>query len=129
MPKYAYSHDEELYHGDYDTPEEAAIEGLDGADENDRVWVGVKVPPPQPELYFQIEDLIENVSCQDEYGLECAEDWYDGTAVQEKEINAEVSAVIGRWLDKHGLRPKFFLVEETIEWELDGDQPVPAGSK
>lgn len=120
---FAYSRDGERYEGTFATPEEAAREYFDDYGEEDgRCWVGRCAPPPAPEGYFDIEDLIDTVSSQDAYCGEWAEDWIDYSREQRQEINDAVQQMIGAWLDRHGLRPSFFNIEDAQEWELvDGE--------
>lgn len=118
--KYAWSHDEETYYGDFATREEAAIEGTDGTIEQ-TCFVGRCVPPTQPEDRFDIDDLIDHVSCQDDYLGDHADKWYRGTREQEAEINREVRAAIAKWLDKHDLRPTFYNITDVEYWRWDGD--------
>lgn len=124
MEKYSYSFDEEMFHDSYDSPEEAATEALANSEEDTVVWVGRNVAPPEPEQYFDIDDLIELVSCQDLYSGDYADGWYSGSREQEKEINEQVRELIRKWFDKHGLRPRFWLVEDVEEW-ISGDDGKP----
>jgi hypothetical protein len=120
---YSYSTNEENYYGDFATPEEAALDCLTDGD-RDRCWVGFNEAPPSPESYFDIEDLIETVSCQDLYSGEWADNWFHGTKEQRQEINNEVQRVIGAWLDKHELRPAFHNVVNAVEWTLIDGKPT-----
>jgi hypothetical protein len=120
---YSYSTDKEIYYGDYGTPEEAADDCLGDGDRT-RCWVGVNEPPPSPESYFDIEDLIETVSCQDLYSGDWADNWFRGTKEEKQEINNEVQQVIGAWFDKHGLRPAFHNVANVTEWTLIDGKPT-----
>lgn len=123
MSKYSFSTNEENYEGEYDTPEDAALECLTGEHEDfpKRCWTGRNVPAPAPESYFYIEDLIDHVSCQDCYIGDHADGWYFGTREQESEINEAVQKLIGEWLDRHSLRPMFYNVTEIQEWVLGDD--------
>jgi hypothetical protein len=115
MGKFSYSTDGESYYGRFDTFEEAKHEAIsEGAK-----FVGEAIPPPAPEDYFDADDWIEHVSCQDEYSLDCAEDWCRPTKEQLDELNREVRAVMASWLDRHKLRPTFWLIENAVRLRDD----------
>lgn len=86
----------------------AAIEELGGAGG----WIGRDRVPIQPEEFFHAEDWLESVSCSDEYNMECADGWDASTQEQREELDEIVRAAMAAWLDRHGLRPRFFVVEK-----------------
>lgn len=117
MTKYSYSHDDEHFHGEYDTPEEAfAMSNEDSA------YVGENVAPTQPEDFWRAYDWLEHVSCQDEYSMDAAEGWDDSTKEQLSELETEVRKVMAAWLDRHGLRPKFWIVENVKRYPLETNE-------
>ena len=120
--KYAYSHCQEDYHGQFDTPEEAAAAGFDDAD-SDHCWVGECHPPTQPEDHIDADLLIEHVSCQDEYNCDWSSDWYAGTSDQEQELTRELRSVFAAWLDRHSLRPGFYMIENAKRYDRVDGQP------
>lgn len=125
--KYCYSFDEEYYQGDYfDTPERAAAEALATSDE--RVFVGQVVEPPSPETYFDLDDFLEHVSCQDAYQIDAAEDWGSCSQKVQEQINATVQQTLRKCFEQHGLMPTFFLVEGSEAWELRDGRPVRSKS-
>jgi hypothetical protein len=115
MKKYAISYADELYSGDYDTIEEAAHEVEPGR----AVWIGEKRAPVQPETLWDVEDWLERVSDDDDYFGEWAEDWDASTRKQVDELEAEVRAVMAAWLDRHNLRPKFFVAENAVYYSAE----------
>ena len=122
--KYAYSYDEEIYHGSFDTKEQAIAE-LDGRGG----WVGECHDPSPPESWWNAEDWIEHVLCQDEYSGEWAEYTLATTKEQREELEAEVRKLMAAWLDRHDLRPNFFNVQnaervEPREKPTLGELPV-----
>ena len=122
MP-YAYSTQEDTgYVGGFETREEAVQaareDGLDSV-----YYLGEERPPIQPENLFDPEDWLEKVSCQEDYSIEAADGWSDPvTKDQLEELQAEVSLVMAAWLDRHKLRPKFFLVENIEVVNLDEEK-------
>ena len=109
--KWGHSHDGEYYTGAYDTREEAVAEAR--AVENR--FVGQFRDPQAPEDCIDADDLLEKSACQDDYEGDWADGWPDATAEQRKELTTAVQKVYGEWLDKHGLRPKWGMVENGEE--------------
>lgn len=122
---FAISTDEERYEGSYETIEDAIEEAANGY-AYETFWVGECVPPPQPETLWRAYDWLEHVSCQDSYGGDYAEDWDDSTVEQMAELENEVQAVMAAWLDRHKLRPRFFLVEDAVKYVVVDGKPVKA---
>lgn len=122
---FAISSDEERYEGSYETIEEAIEEAANGY-AHETFWVGKCVPPTQPEQWWDAADWLEHVSCQDSYGGEYAEDWDDSTTEQREELEKEVRAAMASWLDRHKLRPRFFLVEDAVRYVVVDGKPVKA---
>lgn len=120
MSTFAYSYDEVVYHGAFETAEAAAHEGLWALTDAAWCWVGECKPPRQPEDSFtryEVEEFFqERVSSQDDYSGEWCEDWYEATKDQEEELSEEIRKAIAAWLDKHSLRPKFYCVEAAEKW-------------
>ncbi len=122
---FAISSNEERYEGSYETIEEAIEEAANGY-AYETFWVGKCVPPTQPEQWWDAADWLEHVSCQDSYSGEYAEDWDDSTTEQREELEKEVRAVMASWLDRHKLRPRFFLVEDAVKYVVVDGKPVKA---
>lgn len=122
---FAISTDEERYEGSYATIEEAIEEAANGY-AYEAFWVGRCVPPTQPEELWDAADWLEYVSCQDSYGGEFAEDWDDSTDEQREELEKEVRAVMASWLDRHKLRPCFFVVKDAVKYVVVDGKPVKA---
>lgn len=116
--KWGWTRDEESYHGFFDSPEEAAADGL-GAKAG-IITVGQYREPTAPEDYIDADLIIEHVTCQDEYCIECAEEALHCSKEQEDELTAALRATFAQWLDKHKLRPTFGIVEKTQEVALSG---------
>lgn len=112
--QYTLSRDGERYYGRYATVQEALNEA-----NSDRCWIGIATPPPSPETMWHAEDWLEHVSVQDSYCGEWAEDWDESTKSQRDELEDEVRRVMAAWLDRHGLRPKFWTVTDSVEYVLD----------
>ena len=119
--KYCWSWDEEAYYDSgYASVEDCIAEALAATsdpeeNEGNTLYVGKQKSPRQPEDYFSdcdIERFLEKVSEQDEYGGEWTEDWDRSTREQRAELAREIQPLIAAWLDRHNLRPKFFIVDE-----------------
>lgn len=114
--RWGHSRDGELYTGFFDTREEALAE----ARANDSEFIGQYRDPISPEACIEADLLTEHVLCQDDYCGEWAEGVLDFTKEQEAELTAAIRRVFGEWIDRHGLRPGFGIVEkpETVEPEM-----------
>jgi hypothetical protein len=118
---YSYSTDEERYHDEFGSIEEACAEASAGRKEGFRFWVGEIVPPMQPESWWRADDWLEHVSDQDEYNGEHAEGWNCSTSTQRTELEMAVRTVMADWLDRHDLRPKFWNIENVREYVVTGE--------
>ncbi len=121
--KFSYSLDGERYHGTKNnTFDECVREALKEVKPHGQIWVGVQRAPMQPEYYWDADDWLEHVSCQEDYSGDCADDWDISTKDEQDELNAEVREVLAKWLDRHGNRPQFWIVENPVVLvELNGD--------
>ena len=111
--KFSYSFNVEDYSGEFDTPEEAVEEAFAEDEDATVCSVAENVPAPAPESYFDARDWLDNVSNQDPYSIDAAIDWDESTKEQRAELEKEVRAVMGAWLDRHKLRPRFWLVKNA----------------
>lgn len=111
---FSYSHDGQTYHGSFDTREQAIAEAIEEG-QGDAFWTGENVPATSPEDWWQAEDWLEHVSCQDEYCGDHADGWDNSTKAQREELESLVRPIMAAWLDRHGLRPTFWSVTE-IKW-------------
>lgn len=113
VKKYSYSYDEESFQGRFDSPEEAAREAFEQDEDREMCWVGEIADPSQPESFFNARDWLDHVSEQDDYSMECAEDWDTSNKEQRQELEKRVREVLAEWLDRHKLRPKFWLIKNA----------------
>lgn len=104
--KYCYSTNQERYYGEYGSREEALEAARDDGGEG-TIWTGLAVTP-DPADWIGAEDIIEHIQCQDDFAGEHAEDWPGETVAQRNELTEAVIEVFNQWMDRHGLRPKFF---------------------
>lgn len=112
--KWGWTRDEECYHGAFDTPEEAAADGL--GKKGGRITVGKYRAPTPPEQFIDADLIIEHATCQDEYSGPWAEDCIECSPAQAKELTEALQKTFGDWLDKHDLRPTFGIIEpETVK--------------
>ena len=113
------STDGEIYHGVFDTKEEAIAEGVTyGRD----FFVGQCVAPVSPELLFDgdtIESWIDNeVLCHDDYSGEWAEDALRTTREQREQLAGVIRLSISQWLDINKLRPTHFNIDPVSVEEI-----------
>lgn len=114
---FSISTDEEQYYGSYETAEKAIEEAANGYAYTN-FWIGECVSPTQPEDMWDSEDWLEHVSCQDAYSGDYAEGWDNSTKEQRAELEQEVKTVMAAWLDRHKLRPSFFVIENPVEYHV-----------
>ena len=113
--KYSYSLNEEIYHGQHLTEEDAALAGFAKDPSADAVWVGLNVERT-PTDFVSVGDIIENLQCAagDECG-EASEDWLDDLD-KDKAKKAELRDLIGGWLDQN-YPVKFWTVEDAKQFQ------------
>lgn len=118
------SSDEEHYEGSFPTRELAILEGR-ALYPGKRFWVGQAAPAPSPESFWFAYAWLDHVSDQDEYLGDWADGWERSTPKQRAELEELVRPILGAWLDRHGIRPRFFTVlkaEEIDPWDEEEDQ-------
>lgn len=109
--KWGWSINREIFNGCFETKDEA----ISDAEDRRPLFVGQYQEPISPETFIDGEDLIDKVLCQDNYCGDWAEDCLDCSKEQLQELTEIVRRVFGEWIDKHGLRPTFGLVENAEE--------------
>jgi hypothetical protein len=109
--------EEEGYYGDYPTREEAIAAGFQEFGEPP-FYVGKSRPPAPLSSGIDAEQIID-------YAIECPleEDWclefahFEPTDEQVAELTQQLRVVVDAWVKRHGLEPKWFVVDniERIE--------------
>jgi hypothetical protein len=115
--KWGYSNNEENYSGSYDTREEAVQEAE--ASGYGHFWVGQFKAPITDEA-IDAEDLLEKITCQDDYCGDWTEDALDCSNEVKDELTESVRRVFREWMDRHGLRPTFGIVYDAEEIVCEG---------
>lgn len=113
-PTYAWSTDDESYHGCFDSREDAAAAAFEEDEEADTAWTGRRVTPVR---VADADDLIERVAVRtsDEAG-EWADDYlYDVPKPVVAELQAALQALWDAWERRHKLEPAWFNVEDAKE--------------
>lgn len=113
MSQYAYSTDGERYDGRFDSEREAAIAAFADTGEY-QVEVSIIEPVSNPESYVNSWDVLEAIQCQEEYSMDGAENWPNATADQNDELTDMLRKTVAKWLDKHNLRPTFFVCSKPV---------------
>lgn len=116
-PQYSYSTDEENYHGEYSSREQAAMAGFHENEDYDFIYVGENALPVPPEDIIEASDLIEKVQCHEDYETEWADGWPRVATHQVEELTSEIRKVFAAWLDKYAARPAFWTVEKVMRHE------------
>lgn len=113
--KYAYSTDEERYHGEFDTPQQAADEAFAMGD-YDVVFVAEIKTPVDPWDCIDGSDVIEEAQCHEDYASEFAEDWPGESSEQRDELTEAIRKVFREWIEKHQLMPWHFKCENPVKF-------------
>jgi len=128
-PSFAYSFNEEDYHGNFDCREDAAAEAFADEDENaSMVWTGERIIPDRSVCAESVIDQVRDST------TELTGDWADSylTRVSKEakdDLQTELQAVWDRWEEKHGQAPAWFNVENTkkhVREESQVNAPVLA---
>lgn len=117
---FSISTDEENFTEHHATVEDAIAAAV--ASGADRFWIGEDRSPTSPESYWSAEDWLDHVSQQDDYDGDWADAWDVSSEQQRKELEDEVVPILAAWLDRHGLRPKHFCIDEMTAYRFDVDQ-------
>jgi len=116
--KYAYSFNEEDYHGPHDTIEDALAEAWSDSDEDHtHCWIG-ECAIPDAASHLDYDAVIEHITNMEDFSHEWADDWPKTTKEQREELTASLQAAFKAWLDKHDLHPKFFTVKNAKRMEI-----------
>lgn len=116
--KWAYSLDEESFHGGFATKDEAKAEAMarirsrGGDPSTDAFWVGECSLPSHEDLAFGIGEYVEdNLAC-------AAHDIWDD-AEYPGPIAKDIQALIEDYLNKNVQKPEFYTVTDVV-----GSMPV-----
>ena len=112
--KWGHSTDEENYTGGCETREEAIAEG---SGYGGTYWVGRAIPPTQPEDMIDAADIVERIGEDHEDWSFDFCDWHP-TREQIDELTAEWRKSMAAWLDRHNLRPSWFVIDPTTVEEI-----------
>lgn len=83
--------------------------------QNTKIDVAIVRRPREPEMLIDADDILDKiVQCDHEdYCMECAEDYLLNVPNDAKNSLTEMlRTTLARWLDRHDLRPKWFVVGE-----------------
>jgi hypothetical protein len=121
--KWGCSGDEEIYHGCFDTEEQAMAE----ARELGYRVIGQYREPVPPETLLNWDAILEITWGDDDYSGEWAEDWPHATEEQETELVDSLRKVFAEWLDKHNLRPTWGMVDEKTIQDVEEREEITDG--
>lgn len=129
MPRYSWSLDQETYHSEFETREEAVEDAISGdppeAGYGRSVWTGRIVPVDVKRLVSGYQThVMEWLTEQafDQCGLP-SEDWLDPKDVPKEALSAldkAMGEMVEAWLKEHGLMPKFWAVDDVSEHLVSG---------
>lgn len=110
-PTYSYSPDDEIYHGEFDSPDAAAAEAFYDDPELEAVSIGEN-RKHTAHHYVSADRILEDVTerAYDECG-EASEDWLAGV-MHNVDLKAELERLVGDWLQAQE-PPNFWRVANT----------------
>jgi hypothetical protein len=108
MPTYSNSRDEEIFHGDFTTPEDAAADAFYDDPDLETVWVGEN-KKQTAHGFVDGESILESATerAYDEAG-ECSEVWLSAL-LRDKAKCAELGKLVGDWIEANE-PPQFWTV-------------------
>ena len=115
---YSYSHDEENYHGQFESIEEACAEAFADDSRYSHFWIGQCVPPPVLEA-IDAAKIIDDIICQEEWSLPMAENSLNPTKEQIDDLDLALKETVSKWFTKNDLWPKWWLVENVKKMEME----------
>lgn len=125
--KFAISRWGEHYEGDFDSEEEAAKEAAavfgDGS-----FYVGCKRKPRQPETFINADGMLDRLGEGDEDWSSDWCEWDYPTREQIAELQTQFEATMASWLDRHNLRPRWFMVDHVVSYTSVDGNPVRTDS-
>jgi len=119
--KYCYSRNEEHYHGEFNTRQEAIDEASYGRD-NDEVFYIAEQEDPLNLVSFAFGELIAESLYErmgDAVNHDCCEDWLDGSQGQKvaDELNKQLAPIIEKVIREFA-KPIFWGVKNVEEMSL-----------
>jgi hypothetical protein len=143
--KFCYSHDEELFHGEFELVEDALAEAFDDPDV-ETAWTGQGVPHKCGDFLSTcaIDNILESMAenafeeCGEEVtsgfldGPKWAGTYKKGTPEREKaekanelhkkkleDLRDRLRETIDAWAEDYGEHPRFWGVENVKEWKRE----------
>ena len=116
---YAYSFDEEVFHGQYASFQEALAAAEEDADEETSVWIGLSSPAFTRQFMPDSSELRDNLAerAGDEFG-EYSEDWLSSPFP--KDVAEKIDALLSQIAEiiQQYDPPRFFNIDQAIEHAL-----------
>ena len=115
--KYSYSTDGEIFHGTYDTKEEAISEGSADSIDSEDIYIGEAIEKTIGAYLTDshVDSLLESIA--ENAGEECGEatdGWLHELPKEElNNLTGQIQAVLEEWATRTGYQPKFFHVKNV----------------
>lgn len=116
--KWSYSTNEENYAGECDTREEAIAELFAENPDSDHGWIG-RCVPFRAEWYIHADDVIEQITCQDECSIDAAQGWPHTTKEELQDLTDSLRAAFCAWMDRTDNRPNFYTIDDVERVERE----------
>lgn len=113
---FCYSTDGEDFFGEFERQSDAIGAALKETKDGELFWIAENRIPIQPEDWWCAEDWLEHVSVQDDYAGDLASSWDMSSEKQRQELEELIRSVLRDWLDRHGLRPTHYCVDDATRY-------------
>lgn len=130
MTKTCYSHNEEDFHSDFETPLEYAVENFlednpefEGETEIE-IFEGEKIPKRIGDFTPDVTEWIGELAFEE--SGEYSEDWVEKIYERRKEIKEIIRAALNKWADENDAHPDFFAIGKvsplSVKIHIDKDR-------
>jgi hypothetical protein len=121
-PKFSWSFDGELYHGEFDSREEAIADARENYPSKTAVHTGRNERITIEQVVGDLSDeAMEGMACRaTDLAGESAEGfpWDDCDEAAQKELGEAIAKVILEWAQRHNVSPRFWTVVDVQQHQL-----------
>ncbi len=110
---YGWSMDEENFIGDFETREEAILEGFRDSEGSD--FLTAEAAYPDPALFVATANEIVEMAAEATYDSEYGGEWAEGWPEVSKEAEKELNEFLDSWIRKHAPTTWYSVLPGTIE--------------
>lgn len=121
MHHFAYSYNDDKYHGEFDCADSALLEAVENKPDLRRVWISSFRSPVEPALAVGLGSLFMGQLAENQdYNHELGECWTQKISkAQMDDLDQRLRGAVDAWIHAHNLQPNFMVAYETEELDLD----------